>query len=96
MTSRSFARIFMDDLIAFVDQLLTVLAYFVATVIMGAPWIILWVGGWRLFLRLYLLPYPFILVSFALIMALLNRRELVARVRNRRAPRKPTESKKAA
>lgn len=60
-------------------------------VIMVSPWILLLSGGWHLFLRWYLLPYPFVFLGFALIMALVQRRELLVRVRNWRAARKAKE-----
>jgi len=53
-----------------------------------SPWVIFLKGGWRLLLRCYLLPYPLVVLSFALIMAFVNRRELLTRVRNWRAKRK--------
>jgi hypothetical protein len=60
-------------------------------VCMASPWILLFSGGWRLFLRWYLLPYPFVLLGFGLIMAFSNRRELLVRLRNWRAIRKSEE-----
>jgi hypothetical protein len=56
--------------------------------VVASPWILFFSGGWRLLLRWYLLPYPFVLLGFALLMALANRRELLVRVRNWRAARK--------
>jgi len=100
MTSRyPFARRFRDILFAFRDLvalLLVVFAALLGIAIVVSPWIILGRGGWRLFLPLYLLPYALLLVGFALIMAFLNRRELLVRVRNWRAARKSTELRKAA
>jgi hypothetical protein len=100
MTSRDpLAQVFKDTLVAYRDAialLLQVLGYLLGTVFVLLPWLILFLGGWRLFLRLYLLPYAFVFVGFALIMAFLNRRELMVRMRNWRAARKPTELRKAA
>jgi len=66
------------------DQLVAL----VGPVLIAAPWIILYFGGWRLYL--------YVLVGFALIMALMNRRELRSRVRNWRAAPKLKKLKKAA
>lgn len=100
MTSRDpLARGFRDILVAYRDTfvlLLLVLGYLLGTVFLLLPWLILFLGGWRVFLRLYLLPYAFVFVGFALIMAFLNRRELLVRMRNWRIARKPTELRKAA
>lgn len=97
MTSRyPLARILRDNLVALIAPLPALLTVLFVIVIVASPWIILGIGGWRLFLRLYLLQYPFVLVGFALIMAFLNRRELLVRVRDWRAARKPTELRKAA
>ena len=100
MTSRDpLAQVFKDTLVAYRDAialLLQVLGYLIGTVFVLLPWLILFLGGWRLFLRLYLLPYAFVFVGFALIMAFLNRRELMVRMWNWRAARKPTELRKAA
>lgn len=57
-------------------------------VLMVSPWILLFSGGWHLFLLWYVLPYPFVFLGFALILALVHRRELLVRVRNWRAARK--------
>jgi hypothetical protein len=46
-----------------------------------SPWLILFSGGWRLFLRWYLLPYPFALVGFGIIVTFVSRRQLLVRVR---------------
>jgi len=73
-----------------------VLVILFSIVVMASPWILFFSSGWRLFLRWYLLPYPFVLLSFALVMAFFNRRDLQARARNWRATRKPEELKKAA
>ena len=100
MTSRDpLARGFRDILVAYRDTfvlLLLVLGYLLGTVFLLLPWLILFRSGWRVFLRLYLLPYAFVFVGFALIMAFLNRRELLLRMRNWRVARKPTELRKAA
>jgi hypothetical protein len=57
-------------------------------VLVAVPWIILYFGGWRLSL--------YVLVGFALIVALINSRELPGRVRAWRANPKSKELKKAA
>jgi hypothetical protein len=56
--------------------------------LVAVPWIILYFGRWRL--------YVYVLVGFALIMALINSRELTGRVRNWRADPKSKELRKAA
>jgi len=62
----------------------------------ASPWIALLNGGWRSLLRWCLLQYPFVLLGFALIMALINRRELLVRVRDWRAARKSKELRETA
>jgi hypothetical protein len=57
-------------------------------VLVAVPWIILYYGGWRLYL--------YVLVGFALSVALINSRELTGRIRNWRAAPKSKELKKAA
>jgi|ERR1035441_2106328 hypothetical protein len=89
-------RIFRDNLLAFLAPLPALLAVLFVIVIVASPWVLLAIGGWHLFLRLYLIPYPFVLVAFGLIMAVINRRELLVRFRDWRASRKPAELKKAA
>lgn len=69
------------------------LAALLGPVLVAVPWIILYFGGgyfggWRLYL--------YFLVGFALVMALINSRELRGRVRNWRAGPKSKELKKAA
>jgi hypothetical protein len=68
-----------------------VFAVLLGTVLVASPWIILFHDGWppslRLFVRLYLLPYPLVMLAFALIMACVCRRELTVRVRKWRAAR---------
>jgi len=56
--------------------------------LLGALAIILFFGGW--------LGYLYALVGFAIIMAFLNCRELLVRMRDWRAARKSTELRKAA
>ena len=91
MTARyPFVRVLRDILFVFMD--LVALLGWVLVALLGiwivvSPWIILGLGGWRLFLRLYLLPYVFVLVGLALIMMFLNQRELLVRVRDWRAER---------
>jgi hypothetical protein len=91
MTARyPFVRVLRDILVVFMD--LVALLGWVLVALLGiwivvSPWIILGLGGWRLFLRLYLLPYVFVLVGLALIMMFLNQRELLVRVRDWRAER---------
>ena len=91
MTSRHpFARVLRDIFVVFmgvVGLLGWVLVALLGVWIVVSPWIILRLGGWRLFLRLYLLPYVFVLVGLALIMMFFNRRELLVRVRDWRAER---------
>jgi len=95
MTSR---YSFWDEIVASVEWLLKlVLPAVFAIVIVASPWVYLYVFGWRLFLRLYPVLYLCTLAGFALIMALLNRRELLVRVRKWRAARRQTtDLKKAA
>jgi hypothetical protein len=57
------------------------LANLVGIVVGVSPWFILVSGGSRLFLRWYLLPYPFALVGFAIIVTFVSRRHLLVRVR---------------
>jgi hypothetical protein len=79
MASRySLARQFRDSLVALITW---VLAHLFGILVMVSPWLILFSGGWRPFLRWYLLPYPFALVGFAIIMAFVSRRQLLVRVR---------------
>ena len=74
MASRySLARQFRDNLLALVAL---PLVHLVGIVVVVSPWLILFSGGWRPFLRWYLLPYPFALVGFAIIMAFVSRRQL--------------------
>jgi hypothetical protein len=87
---------FTDELVVFRDYLVVVLLILPSTVIVASPWILFFVGGWRLFLRWYLLPYPFALIGFAIIMALINSRELKARLANWRASPKSNQLKNAA
>lgn len=91
MTSRNpFARVFSDILVVFMDgvaPLPWVLVALLGIWIVVSPWIILGLGGWRLFLRLYLLPYVIVLVGWVLIMTFLNRRELLVRLLDWRAAR---------
>jgi len=72
----SLARRFRDSLVALIALFLTVLAQLFGIVVVVSPWLILFSGGWRPFLRWYLLPYPFALVGFAIIMAFVSRRQL--------------------
>jgi len=79
MASRySLARQFRDNLLALVAL---PLVHLVGIVVVVSPWLILFSGGWRLFLRWYLLPYPFALVGFAIVVAFVSRRQLLVRVR---------------
>jgi hypothetical protein len=67
--------------------------------VVASPWMILLFGGsWDLLLRWYVLPYPFVLLGFGIIIAFFKRRELLVRVRDWRAgrARKSKELKKAA
>lgn len=71
------AQGFTDELVVFRDYLVVVLLLILpATVIVALPWILFLAGRWRLFLRWYLIPYPFALTGFAIFMALINSREL--------------------
>jgi len=89
-------RRFLASLVVFWDFMVAALAILVALVLVVSPWLLLSIGGWPLFLRWYLLPYPFGLAAFTAIMAFVYRRELLARARNWRADRKSQELKKAA
>jgi hypothetical protein len=82
------ARRFTRSLVALLPVVFAVLLVVWAV---ASPWIILLYGGWRLLLRWSLLQYPLALLGFGLIMALVNRRELLVRVRNWRAARKSKE-----
>ncbi len=80
-------RFVLDTVLDAVRILPLVLIILFAIVVVASPWILLFSGGWRLFLRWYLIPYPFVLLGFALIMAFVNRRDLLVRARNwRRNP----------
>jgi hypothetical protein len=89
----AWARRFMQSLVA---PLPVVFAVLLVVWAVTSPWIILLYGGWRLLLRWCLLQYPFALLGFAVIMALVNRRELLVRVRNWRAARKSKELRETA
>ena len=89
-------RKFLDSVIVFRDYFVGWLAVVFATVLVASPWVLLSLGGWGLFLRWYLLPYPIALVGFAILMALVYRRELPVRARNWRGNRKSEELRKAA
>jgi hypothetical protein len=80
MSSRNPSAQGFDDLVALTTTL-------IAIAIGVLPWLLLFLGGWRLLLRWYLIPYPFVLIGFAIIMLLFNRREILARVQKGRAPR---------
>jgi hypothetical protein len=83
------ARRLIRDLASEIVSIVTpVLAILLTVWVVASPWILLIYGGWRMLLRSYLLPYPLVLLAFGLVMALFNRRELLARVRNWRAGRK--------
>jgi len=84
----AWARRFMQNLVA---PLPVVFAVLLAVWAVVSPWISFLKGGRRLLLRWCLLQYPLVLLSFALVMALVNRRELLVRVRNWRATRKSKE-----
>jgi uncharacterized RDD family membrane protein YckC len=90
------AQRFTDELVVFRDYLVVVLLILPATVIVASPWILFFAGGWRLFLGWYLLPYPFALIGFATIMALINSRELKARFGIWRTSPKSNQLKNAA
>ena len=88
MTSRyPLARRFKDSFVPLIALVLTALARLLGIVVVVAPWLMLLSGGWRLFLRWYLLPYPFALVGFATIVALVSHRQVQVRVREGRAAR---------
>jgi hypothetical protein len=55
------------------------------------PWFTLIYGGRHLLVRWYLLPYLFVLLGFALLMAVAYRRELHVRMQNWRAARRSTK-----
>ena len=84
----AWARTFRKGLVA---RLRVVFAGLLLVWALVSPWIIFIYGGWRMLLRWYLRPYPFVLLGFALVMALINRRELLVEVRNWRAARKSKE-----
>jgi hypothetical protein len=90
------AQRFTDQLVVFRDYLVVVLLILPATVIVASPWILFFAGRSRLFLRCYLIPYPFVLLGCAIFMALINSRELKARLGNWRAAPSQKELKKAA
>jgi len=85
----AWARRFMQKLVA---SLRVVFALLLVVGVVVSPWVIFLKGGWRLILRCYLLPYPLVLLGFALIMALVNRRELLTRLRNWRKTEKLRET----
>jgi uncharacterized RDD family membrane protein YckC len=85
-----------DELVVFREYLVVVLLILPATVIVASPWILTLAGGWRLFLRWYLLPYPFALAGFAIIMAFFNRRELKVRFGSWKASQKSRQVRDVA
>jgi hypothetical protein len=87
---------FLHRLLVFRDYLVAVLAVLLAIVLVASPWILPFVGGWRPFVRWYLLPYPLALAAFAIIISCVYRCDLVVRARNRRADCDSQEVKKAA
>lgn len=89
-------RRFLDSAIVFRDYLDGWLAILFAIVLVASPWILLPLGGWGLFFRWYLLPYPIVLISFVVLMTLVYRRELLARARNRRGNGRSEDLPKAA
>jgi hypothetical protein len=79
------ARRFMHSLAA---RLPIALALLLVLWAIASPWIIVLYGGWRLALRLYPIQYLLVFLGFALVMALVYRRELIVRILNWRAARK--------
>jgi hypothetical protein len=75
------AQRFTDELVVFRDYLVVVLLILPATVIVASPWILFFAGRWCLFLRWYLIPYPFALAGFAIFMALIDSRETKGQTR---------------
>ena len=75
------AQGFADELVVLKDYLVVLLLILPATVIVASPWILFLARGWHWLLRWYVLPYPFALACFAIIMILINRRELRGKAR---------------
>lgn len=90
------AQGFTDELVVFRDYLVVVLLILPSTVIVASPWILFLARGWHWLLRWYVLPYPFALACFAIIMALINRRELKGRIGTWRATPKSKQLKNLA